>query len=45
MMFGLPDWYLNNPPDVVDKAFDSGTVDSFATNSDTLKRILASSDA
>jgi len=41
MMFGLLDWYLDFPPDVVDKAFDSGMVDSLATNSDALKQILS----
>ncbi|MGA8534627.1 MAG: hypothetical protein WB615_11005 [Candidatus Tumulicola sp.] len=41
MMLGLLDWYLNYPPDVVDKAFDSGMVASLATNSDALKEILS----
>lgn len=40
MMLGLLDWYLNYPPDVVDKMLDSGMVASLATNSDTLKQIL-----
>ena len=41
MMLGLLDWYLSYPPNVVDKAFDSGMVASLATNSDALQEILS----
>jgi pimeloyl-ACP methyl ester carboxylesterase len=41
MMLGLLDWYYNDPPSYVDKAFDTGMVASLATNSDALKTILS----
>jgi pimeloyl-ACP methyl ester carboxylesterase len=39
MMFGLLDWYFDEPPSYVDRAFDSGMVAALATNSDALKQI------
>ena len=41
MMLGLLDWYYNDPPSYVDRAFDGGMVASLATNSDALKTILS----
>ena len=41
MMLGLLAWYSDTPPDVVDRAFDSGMVASLATDSDALKTILS----
>ena len=41
MMFGLLDWYYDDPPSYVDKAFNSGMVASLATDSDALKTILS----
>lgn len=40
MMLGLLDWYYDEPPSVVDRAFNSGMVASLATDSDALKTIL-----
>lgn len=45
MMLGLLDWYLDYPPDVVDKMLDTGMVASLATNSDTLKQLLKDYEA
>lgn len=39
MMLGFLDWFFNEPPDVVDRAFKSGMVASLATNSTDMKKI------
>jgi pimeloyl-ACP methyl ester carboxylesterase len=40
MVLGLMDWYFDQPPSVVDRAYKSGMVASMATNSAALKTVL-----